>query len=252
MGPAGTSVTLTILHAGTGRMQDVTLVRANITLDNVTWQRLPGTTVAHLRIVAFSQGVAGDLKQTLAEIQQAELAGLVLDLRANPGGLLDEAVSTASQFLDTGDVLLVKDAQGQTTPIPVEPGGVATGIPLVVLINGGTASAAEIVAGALQDAQRAKLVGETTFGTGTVLNEFPLSDGSVLLLATQEWLTPKGRVIWHQGLSPDVTVPLPPDVAPLLPATERDLTPAQLQNSGDVQVLRALELLAGSTDVQTP
>jgi len=252
MGPAGTPVTLTILHSGTGRMQDVTLVRANITLDSVTWQRLPGTTVAHLRIVAFSQGVAGDLKQTLAEIQQAELAGLVLDLRANPGGLLDEAVSTASQFLDTGDVLLVKDAQGQTTPIPVEPGGVATGIPLVVLINGGTASAAEIVAGALQDAQRAKLVGETTFGTGTVLNEFPLSDGSVLLLATQEWLTPKGRVIWHQGLSPDVTVSLPPDVAPLLPATERDLTPAQLQNSGDVQVLRALELLTGSTDVQTP
>jgi carboxyl-terminal processing protease len=252
MGPAGTPVTLTLLHPSTGRMQDVTLVRANITLDNVTWQRLPGTTVAHLRIVAFSQGVAQDLKQTLAEIQQAELAGLILDLRANPGGLLGEAVSTASQFLDTGDVLLVKDAQGQTTPIPVEPGGVATGIPLVVLINGGTASAAEIVAGALQDAQRAKLVGETTFGTGTVLNEFPLSDGSVLLLATQEWLTPKGRVIWHQGLSPDVTVPLPPDVAPLLPATERDLTPAQLQNSGDVQVLRALELLAGSTDVQTP
>lgn len=84
------------------------------------------------------------------------------------------------------------------------------------------------------------------------LNEFPLSDGSVLLLATQEWLTPNGRVIWHQGLAPDIEVALPPDVAPLLPATERDLTPAQLQNSGDVQVLRALELLTGSTDVQTP
>jgi carboxyl-terminal processing protease len=115
---------------------------------------------------------------------------------------------------------------------------------MVVLINGGSASAAEIVAGALQDAERATLVGETSFGTGTVLNEFPLSDGSVLLLATQEWLTPSGRVIWHQGLTPDVVVALPPDAAPLLPVVEGDLTPDQLQISGDVQLLRALDLLA--------
>ena len=92
-------------------------------------------------------------------------------------------------------------------------------IPMVVLVDQGTASAAEIVAGALQDAGRATVVGETTFGTGTVLQEFPLSDGSVLLLAVEEWLTPKGRVIWHQGLDPDITVALPSDAEPLLPLT---------------------------------
>jgi len=243
MGPAGTSVTLTILDPNSRRARDVTLVRARITLQNVTWERLPGASVAHVRIVAFSQGVTQNLKEALASVEHEELTGLILDLRNNPGGLLDEAVGTASQFLKSGNVLLVKDAQGQVTPIPVQPDEIATDIPLVVLINGGTASAAEIVAGALQEAQRATLVGETTFGTGTVLNEFPLSDGSVLLLATQEWLTPNGRVIWHQGLPPDVVVALPPDAAPLLPAAERGLTPEQLRSSGDAQLLRALDLV---------
>jgi len=114
---------------------------------------------------------------------------------------------------------------------------------MVVLINGGTASAAKIVAGALQDAHRAILVGKKTFGTGTVLSEFSLSDGSVLLLATEEWLTPSGRVIWHRGLAPDVIVSLSSVATPLCPAAERDMTPAQLQTSGDKQLLRALELL---------
>ena len=120
-------------------------------------------------------------------------------------------------------------------------------IPMVVLVDQGTASAAEIVTGALQDAGRATVVGETTFGTGTVLQEFPLSDGSVLLLATQEWLTPKGRIIWHQGLEPDVTVALASDAEPLLPLTERDLTAEQLQGSSDAQLLRALDLLQGTS-----
>jgi carboxyl-terminal processing protease len=246
LGPAGTSVTLTILNPNTGRTQDVTLVRARIALHNVTWESLPGTKVAHVRIAAFSQGVTQDLQEALADIQQQGLTGLILDLRNDPGGLLDEAVGTASQFLKGGTVLLEKDAQGQTTPVAVQAGGVAPDIPMVVLVNGGTASAAEIVSGALQDAQRATLVGETTFGTGTVLGEFRLSDGSALLLATEEWLTPSGRVIWHQGISPDVIVSLPPDVAPLHPTAERDMTPAQLQSSGDVQLSRALDLLAGS------
>jgi carboxyl-terminal processing protease len=243
LGPAGTSVTLTILNPDTGRMRDVTLVRARITLHHVTWQRLPNTTVAHVRIAAFSQGVTQDLQQALTEIHQGGLTGLILDLRNDPGGLLDEAVGTASQFLRSGNVLLEKGAHDQVAPVPVQSGGVALDIPMVVLVNGGTASAAEIVAGALQDAHRATLVGEKTFGTGTVLNEFRLSDGSALLLATEEWLTPSGRVIWHQGLSPDLVVTLPPDAALLLPAVERDMTPDQLQSSGDEQLLQALELL---------
>jgi carboxyl-terminal processing protease len=247
LGPAGTEVTLTIFDLRTGNTRDVTLERAKITIDNVTWQRLPGTTIAHVRIVAFSKGATQDLVETLAEIQQQELTGLILDLRSDPGGLLGEAVETASQFLESGNVLLEKDAQGQITSVPVQPGGQAVDVPMVVLIDQGTASAAEIVTGALQDAGRATVVGETTFGTGTVLQEFPLSDGSVLLLAVQEWLTPSGRVIWHQGLEPDVAVTLPSDAEPLIPRTERDLTAEQLRDSSDAQLLRALDLLTGAS-----
>jgi carboxyl-terminal processing protease len=130
--------------------------------------------------------------------------------------------------------------------VPVEPNGVMTDMPMVVLINGGTASAAEIVAGALQDAGRAKLVGEQTFGTGTVLNEFDLSDGSALLLAVEEWLTPEGREIWHQGISPDTVVSLPPDATPLFPGAEQGLTLDQLRSSDDTQLLRALALVTES------
>jgi carboxyl-terminal processing protease len=208
---------------------------------------LPGTTVAHLRVASFSQGVTDDLKKSLHEIQQEGMTGLVLDLRDDPGGLLDEAIGVASQFLSSGNVLLEKDAKGQVKQIEVRPGGAATEIPMVVLINAGTASAAEIVAGALQDAHRADLVGETTFGTGTVLGEFSLSDGSALLLAIQEWLTPDGRVIWHQGIVPDVEVPLSAGVTPLFPNAEQDLTSAQLQAGDDAQLARALELLTQST-----
>ncbi|MCD6284808.1 MAG: S41 family peptidase [Anaerolineae bacterium] len=243
LGPAGTQVTLTILDSGTGNTRDVTLERAKITVDNVTWTKLPGTSIAHVRISAFSKGSVQDLKDALTEIQAQEVTGLVLDLRSNPGGLLNEAVGVASQFLARGNVLLVKDAEGKTTPLPVQSGGLAVDIPIVVLVDRGTASAAEIVTGALQDAKRATVVGEATFGTGTVLREFPLSDGSVLLLAIQEWLTPDGRVIWHQGLAPDVSVALPVGVAPLVPLAERGLTIEQVRDSGDAQLLRALELL---------
>ncbi len=243
LGPAGTSVTLTIITPGTEETRDVTLVRARITLQNVVWQKLPGTEIAHVRIVAFSQGVTDDLKKALREIQQEGLSGIILDLRSNPGGLLNEAIGTASQFLESGDVLLKKDAQGETTAVPVLKGGLVPDLPMVVLIDAGTASAAEIVSGALQDAGRARLVGETTFGTGTVLNEFNLSDGSALLLATQEWLTPKGRTIWHQGIAPDIEVTLAQGTGPLLPQAEEGMTPAQLRNSGDAQLLRALDLL---------
>jgi carboxyl-terminal processing protease len=246
MGPEGTPVTLTVLSHDTGLARNVTLVRARITLHNVVWQGLPGTTAAHVRLVAFSHGATEDLQKALQETEQQGLTQIILDLRNNPGGLLGEAIGTTSQFLGSGDVLLVKDAQGQTEPVPVVEGGVALEVPLVVLVNQGTASAAEIVAGALQDAGRAKLVGETTFGTGTVLREFSLSDGSAMLLAIEEWLTPDGRVIWHQGIVPDEVITLPTTARVLHPETEADMTPDQLQASGDVQLLRALDLLTTS------
>jgi len=243
LGPAGTKVTLTIQDPNTSETHDVTIQRAQINLQNVTWHMLPGTTIAHLRLAGFSQGVTQDLRQALQEIQAQGGTGLILDLRNNPGGLLNEAVGVASQFLTEGNVLLVKNAQGDVKPVPVETGGIAPTIPMVVLINGGTASAAEIVSGALQDAHRAELIGETTFGTGTVLNEFPLSDGSALSLAIEEWLTPNGGSIWHHGISPDTQVSLPANTTPLVPEAEQGFTSNQLTTSGDNQLLRALEIL---------
>jgi carboxyl-terminal processing protease len=251
-GPRGTTVTLTLFDPNTEQTRDVTVVRARVAVHNVTWQRLPGTMVVHVRIAGFSQGVTNDLRQALTALEQQGLTHIVLDLRNNPGGLLNEAVATASQFLSSGTVLLVRDAHGTTTPVPVQKHGVAPGLPLVVLINQGTASAAEIVAGALQDAHRAVLVGETTFGTGTVLKPFPLSDGSALMLAIEEWLTPNGRVIWHQGIAPDVVVALTPPATPLLPDTERTITAAQLQASDDRQLLHAVDLVTQATKVPTP
>jgi carboxyl-terminal processing protease len=243
-GNPGTSVTLTILNPSSGQSREVTLVRASVTVHDVTWQQSPGTQVAHLRIASFGRGMTADLRAALAQIRRSGLSGIVLDMRNNPGGLLEEAVGAASQFLAGGNVLLVKDAHGKIKPIPVKPGGAATTIPLAVLVNGGTASAAEIVAGALRDASRAKLIGVRTIGTGTVLNEFPMSDGSALLLAVEEWLTPAGRVIWHQGITPEIVVELPPEASQIFPQEERGMTATQLHDSRDTQLLTALELLS--------
>ena len=243
LGPAGSAVRLTVLDPPTRQTRDITLIRARVTLHNVTWNPLPGTTVAHLRISTFSKGVAKELREALIGIQREKLTALILDLRNNPGGLYDEAVSAASQFLRSGNVLLEKNALDKIRPVPVQPGGVATDIPMVALVNGGTSSGAEIVAGTLQDGHRAILVGEKTFGTGTVLQTFPLSDGSALMLAIEEWLTPDGHVIWHHGITPDVAVSLPPEATLLSPVTEKELTSEKLRESGDVQLLRALDLL---------
>jgi carboxyl-terminal processing protease len=242
-GPAGTQVTLTLMNPNTGLTRDVTITRAKIQIHNVSWHMLPGTTLAHIRITAFSNGATDDLKKALEAAKAQGATGIVLDLRNDPGGLLNEAVTVASQFLSSGNVMLEKDAQGNIKPLPVESGGIAPNIPMVVLINNGTASAAEIVSGALHDAKRAQLIGETTFGTGTVLNEFPLSDGSALLLATEEWLTPNGTSFWHKGIQPDIQVSLPTNVSPVIPDQEQGMTAQQLQNSQDTQLLKGIQIL---------
>ncbi len=243
LGPAGTQVTLTILTPETDTVRDVTITRAKIVVKNVTWQMLPGTSVAHIRIASYSQNVSNDLKASIREAEKQGAKGILLDLRNNPGGLLNEATEVVGQFIDNATALKVKDADGNIRAIPAARDGIATEIPLVVLINQGSASAAEITAGALQDYNRATLVGETTFGTGTVLNQFSLSDGSALLLATELWLTPNERVIWHEGIKPDVEVVLPAGVAPSLPEAERGLTEEVLQNMEDTQLKKGLELL---------
>jgi carboxyl-terminal processing protease len=243
LGPAGTEVTLTILDPSDGSTSEVRLTRASIRIRDVSWARLAGTSIALVRISRFSNGVTDDLVDALEAVAAQELTGIVLDLRNNPGGLLSEAIGTTSQFLSDGDVLLQRDADGTTTPVPVEAGGRALDTALVVLINQGSASASEIVAGALQDAERAPIVGVRSFGTGTVLQEFPLSDGSSLLLAVREWLTPAGRVIWRLGVDPDVTVELADDATPVLPQVAGDLTASELRQVGDSQLLHAIDLL---------
>jgi carboxyl-terminal processing protease len=242
-GPSGTTVTLTI-QTTAGATREVKLVRSRINLESVTWRQLPGTNVVHLQIASFTKGTTGELDAALVSIKTQNASGIILDLRDNPGGLLDEAVGVASRFLKSGDVLLAKDSVGNITHIPVIPNNAVTDLPVVTLINQRTASASEIVAGALHDAERTKLVGETTFGTGTVLEQFSLQDGSALLLAIQEWLTPSGKTIWHVGLAPDIAVTLAANVSPLFPTSEQGLTSEQLQNNSDQQLLRAASLLS--------
>jgi carboxyl-terminal processing protease len=248
-GPVGTTVELGILNQQTHHLRDVTLVRAEIKIHDVTWQRLPGTKIADVRIAGFDDDMSDDMRSILREIQKQNLQGVVLDLRDNPGGVLDEAVVVASQFLSGGNVMQIKDARGEVKPIPVVPGGLATNLPMAVLINDGSASAAEIVAGALRDAHRGELIGETTFGTGTVLEEFPLPGGSAILLAVKEWLTPNGESFWHKGITPQIQVDLATNVIPLVPAALEEMTPNELQSSRDDQLLAGLKWVEGQ--VQT-
>lgn len=246
-GMPGTSVDLGILNPKTHHVRNVSIVRAEIKIHDVTWTMLPGTHLADIRIAGFDDGIANELRTALRDAQDQGAQGLVLDLRNNPGGVLDEAIAVASQFLTNGNVLLIKDASGKVAPIPVQPGAVAPKIPMDVLVNVGSASAAEIVAGALSDAHRAELIGETTFGTGTVLNEFPLPGGSAMLLAIKEWLTPDGQSFWHKGITPQIQVELPQDVIPLVPSAIKNMSASDLQTCPDKQLLKAIQVLQDQT-----
>lgn len=243
-GEAGTTVTLTI-ERDAGTRLTVKVVREQIRIPTVSWAPVPGTTLAMIRLEQFSSGAGEAFRADLKAALATKPTGLILDLRENPGGYVNEAVSIASEFLEGGVVYRQRDAQGVESSTGVTEGATAPRIPLVVLVDGGTASAAEIVTGALQDPKRATVVGTTTFGTGTVLGTFELPDGSALRIGTVEWLTPKGRVIWHDGLSPDVTVTVSDQVRLVLPDDLRDLTVDRLRTSGDLQVLRAIEILLG-------
>jgi carboxyl-terminal processing protease len=243
MGPIGTTVTLTVLEEGSGAAVDVPLVRAEIQVTNVSWQLVPGTTVADIRIAAFSAGVTTRLRAALGEALGHGATAVIVDLRNNPGGRLDEAIGVASQFLKGGDVLIEQDAQGERRADHVRPGGLALTLPAVVIINNGTASAAEIVAGALQGQKRAPVIGETSFGTGTVLQMFRLSGGSQLLLAVQQWLTPQGETIWHKGITPDTPVALGKGLDLLMPSQLKAMSREAFLSHSDLQLVRAAEML---------
>jgi carboxyl-terminal processing protease len=243
-GPKGTDVVVSVIHSGDNTPTDIRIVRDKIALTSVTSSILPGTDVLMVRIASFSDGVGSDLKEVITQARSAGAAKIILDLRDSPGGLLEEAVVVASQFVAEGNVMLEQDADGEQRALRARPGGAATDdIPVVVLINEATASAAEIVSGALQDNDRATLVGTKTFGTGTVLNSFELDDGSALLLATRQWLTPEGRELWHKGIEPDVVVELAPGAEALTPTRAAELLDGQLTATEDTQLLKALDLL---------
>jgi carboxyl-terminal processing protease len=247
-GPEGSQVTLTIQRTGKPNF-DVTITRRKYDLPLSSWTMIPGRTVAYIRLESFATGAG---KAVTSAIQAAEAKGataIIFDMRDNGGGYVGEAVDVASQFVGDGTVYQSVDRSGATQNVPVKPNGLATStsIPLIVLANGNTASAAEIVTGAIQDAGRGQVVGQKTFGTGTVLGRFELADGSVLRIGTQRWLTRNGRPIWHEGLEPDAVVALGTNASMLTPddIINTSMTAAQVNASGDAQLIKALELLKG-------
>ena len=240
-GEAGSTVHLSV-QTGTAAPRDVAVVRADVAIDPVTWALVPGTHTALIRLDQFSHGAADAVKAAIVESRKAGADRIILDLRGNGGGYVNEAEGVANQFLSSGLIYIERAADGSETKHAVSPGGAATDLPLVVLVDGGTASSSEIVSGALQDAARGQIVGVKTFGTGTVLGEFPLSDGSALRIGTVEWLTPKGREIWHHGITPDVVVERPSGVDPVVPDGLKDMTPAQVGAIADPQLAKAIEL----------
>lgn len=240
-GPKGTTVRVTVLRPGASELLNFTITRQTVKVPDVTWTTVPGEQIAHIRISSFGDNTDSQLRSAITDARKAGDSRFLLDLRNDPGGLLDQAVQVSSEFLQGGNVLLEQDRSGHRDPTPVKPGGIAPTEKLVVLVNHGTASAAEIVAGALQDQHRATIVGDQTFGTGTVLNEFGLTDGSALLLGVKEWLTPSGRSIRNNGIAPDTVIAEPQATAPLVPSAERNMSPDQLRATTDRQLLAAID-----------
>jgi carboxyl-terminal processing protease len=241
-GQAGTTVTLGIRHRD-GTTDEYPIVRAEIEVPQVSWAFVPGTKIADIRLAQFSQGAADGVRTALTEAVDQGATGVALDLRGNPGGLVDEAVAIASLFLPEGTVYQEEDRSGTRRSVTVTGSPVAPDLPVVVLADYGSASSAEILAAALQDNGRAQVVGQRTFGTGTVLNVFPLSDGSAIRLGVIEWLTPGGTGIFDTGITPDIEVALPADGTPTEPIELEDQTRREFRKGTDTQLQRAVASL---------
>jgi carboxyl-terminal processing protease len=210
MGPAGTDVQLMVQRTGVDKPLEFTITRVHIVIPSVTSKMLDNN-IAYIQVTMFGDTTASDFHNQLSQLMAQNPSGIILDLRDNGGGYLDAGIAVASEFIDHGVIVTEQNADGTKTPHDATPGGLATTIPLVVLVNGNTASASEIVAGAIQDDGRSKLVGELTYGKGSVQNYFPLSDGGLARITIAKWLTPNGRTIDKIGLTPDVVVPMTQD-----------------------------------------
>lgn len=243
-GDPSTKVTLEVLHQGEETPITLVITREEINLPSVypeigNTTSTPSTTpaptvtplpngIAVIAITYFSERTGDETVAALKAVLASGAKGIVLDLRDNPGGILDSAVTVASQFLKQGIVLYAVDSSGQKETWDVKPGGLATDVPLAVLVNGNSASASEVVAGALQDYGRATLIGNQTFGKGSINHFRQLSDGSAIYISIGRWYTPNGRQIEGNGLTPDIVVN----------ATEQDI-----QQGKDPQLDRAIEYI---------
>jgi carboxyl-terminal processing protease len=181
--------------------------------------------IAHLRVFSFAGTTQDEIKKALDRFERSKGVGIVLDLRNNPGGLLTSVVDVTSQFLDDGLVLYQIDAQGERTDWNVKSGGKAVDVPMVILVNEFSASASEVLTGAIMDHGRATVIGTTTFGKGSVNNMWPLNDGSGINFTVAHWFTPEGTLIEGDGIAPDI------------------IEESTGDDSEDVQLDRAIEVL---------
>lgn len=228
LGPADTDVTLTIQREGETEPFDVTIRRATIEMVSVRGEMLDNN-IAYIELSTFGEKTTDELKAELETLMDQKPAGLILDLRNNGGGYLTTAIEVTSQFVNKGVVMNEEYGDGTLREYNALRGGLATDIPLVVLVNEGTASASEITAGAIQDYERGQLVGVTTFGKGSVQSWVPLNNNEGAVRVTiARWLTPLGRQIHGVGLTPDVVV---------------EFTEEDLEAERDPQLDKAIELL---------
>ncbi len=209
-GEKGTSVQLLILHQNSSDPQLISIVRGVIPLESVRLLMQVGR-IGHLRVFSFAGTTNNELKEALERFKRSQGVGLILDLRNNPGGLLSSVVDVTSQFLDDGLGLYQVDAQGKRKDWSVKKNGEARDIPMVVLVNEFSASASEVLTGAIMDHERATVIGTTTFGKGSVNNLWPLSDGSAINFTIARWFTPNGTLIEGEGIVPDLVLELSDD-----------------------------------------
>lgn len=228
LGEAGTQVVLTIQREGVEQPFDVSVTRAEIKIPSVEYKMLDNG-IAYVRLNAFSDSSTEELRAALQELMAQNPKGLIFDLRNNAGGYLSTAVDVASEFIKEGMITYEMYGDGSKDEFNASGKGIATDIPMVVLVNEWSASASEIVAGAIQDYGRAQLVGVTTYGKGTVQNWIPLSnDEGAVRVTIARWFTPEGRNITDTGLTPDVTV---------------EISEEDIQAGKDTQLDKAIELL---------
>jgi carboxyl-terminal processing protease len=206
-GDKGTMVTLTIEREGFEDLLEIEIIRDTITVEAVKEKLIEDDSIGYIRISTFNANTGPELKLVLNNFEKMKLEGIIIDLRNNPGGLLESAIEVASQFIKEGDIVKIKGRNNITRTFGSY-GNQYTEWPLVILVNIGSASASEIVAGAIQDSGRGIVVGENTFGKGLVQQVYTLSDDSAVTVSTSEYYTPNDRVINNIGIEPDIIVPI--------------------------------------------